>query len=198
MATKKKPGAPVAPAGSLITDTDSLLAMTPMEEMVSIIGAAVSEWKQSMDPARIRYDTFNRLNAEANTITMKLLGFEADRWNREEWSIDHCNGRAGESAAGTYLRNAQADAIKEWLSVVPMPTLSSTLTGTLKAEAQEQYTYTFRQQLLASVRNQAAQDADALIKELSKKHSVDQYIKALALLNQDPAEDFIPQTPSQP
>lgn len=193
MATKKKPVVPTEP---LITDTDSLLAMNPMEEMVSIIGAAVSEWKQSMDPARIRYDTFNKLNAEANTITMKLLGFESDKWKKDEWSLDHCNGRAGESAAGAYLRNTQADTIKEWLSVVPLPTLSAALTKSLKAEAQEQYTYKFRQVLLESVRKQADQDADALVKELSKKHSVDQYIKALALLNQDPAEDFIPQSPS--
>lgn len=52
------------------------------------------------------------LDRRLEEIVAKLMGFSI---SREQWELDHCNGRAGESAAGDWLRNKAGAAVKDWL-----------------------------------------------------------------------------------
>lgn len=41
------------------------------------------------------------------------LGFERDSWGRRNWSVDHCNGRAGESTIGQRIATAAKQAVDD-------------------------------------------------------------------------------------
>lgn len=159
----------------------AVLAESPMETILEAVASAVAEWKQKLSPEKIRQQTFDRLNSESETITMKLLGFD-NRWDKK-WSLDHCNGRSGESAAGDYFRTAQAAAIKEWLSTVTLDPLSAAENKALAAAFNKTYREQLREHVRALAYKQAEQDAKSFIEELTNHSTVDQYIKTLALLN---------------
>lgn len=158
-----------------------VLNEAPMETILEAVASAVAEWKQKLSPEKIRQQTFARLNAESETITMKLLGFD-NRWDKK-WTLDHCNGRSGESAAGDYFRTAQAAAIKEWLSTLTLTPLSEAENKRLAAEFNKIYREKLREHIRSLAYKQAEQDARSFISEMTNHSTVDQYIKTLALLN---------------
>lgn len=101
------------------------------------------------------------LNANVQEITAKLLGFD-NRWFYK-WELDHCNGRAGNSAAGDYLRKHANDAITEWLSSVQLPPMSPALKGALKKGYVDQLRYRAEGEL----RELASKNAKALAAEIA-------------------------------
>jgi len=82
----------------------------------------VNEVKKEMVRERIRLSAkkaLAKLEKESEAIIFKnlqqmipqLLGFERDGWNKGNWKVDHCNGRAGESLVGNLLKKkVHADA----------------------------------------------------------------------------------------
>ena len=110
---------------------------------------------------------------------LKLLGFEE---GYGKYQLDHCNGRSGESSAGDFLRRTQADAIKNWLSNVAMPSLSPEEEKMLRESMQREYSSRFRTQALQSAKQQAEADAKELIQQISKSMQADNYAKLLHLI----------------
>lgn len=152
----------------------------PVDSILPVIAATVAEWKVANNPEVIREKVLAALNKQGDALTLKLLGFSSD-WSGK-WSIDHCNGRGGESAVGDYYRKAQAEGIKTWLETMPLPTL----TPAEKKSLQKDWRHEYRHLLMRAIRDllqaQASSDAAALIKQISQSGQIDNYLKTMALI----------------
>lgn len=153
----------------------------PVDAVIPVILQAVAAWRLKNSDEALKAKVTQMLDKNSEEITLKLLGFDKS-WDK--WSLDHCNGRAGESAAGDYLRKTQAAAITQWLSQVPMPTLSQTLTKQLQTEAKSNYVKAFRRELMNKVEQQAEKDAAHFMLEYTKSQQIGSYVQMLKLLEQ--------------
>ena len=152
----------------------------PIDYLLPVIAQAIEEWKESNTPQKLAVSVKSMLDKESKQITLKLMGFDSSYGG---WTLDHCNGRAGNSLAGDYLYKFQAEAIKQWLSTVHMPVCTPDMQVALQKDAQRIY----EQHLTRKVRELALQNADSDAKELiasvTKSNHVENHIKAMQLIN---------------
>lgn len=153
----------------------------PVDDALTVIAATVEAWKAKNTPEAIERKTLELLNANSEEIVNKLLGFKKDSWDKK-WELDHCNGRSGNSAAGDYLKNVQAETIRKWLSNVPLPELSQRVIKELTKEMESAYVDAYRQQLEALTVEKANEDAKAAFDKLTNKDFQNNYFKTLALI----------------
>jgi len=74
---------------------------------------AVAEWlADHATKGEVRAKVFSFLDRKLDETIAKMIGF-SNSWSR--WEVDHCNGRAGESAAGDFLRQHCHESVQEWL-----------------------------------------------------------------------------------
>lgn len=154
-----------------------------MENMLSVIGSTVAVWMKDNSDKVLARKVIDQLDSKQEEVVCKLLGFN-DKWGK--WDVDSCNGRAGNSAAGDYLRSVQKDAIEKWFKSVELPPMSAAVTKSLKTT----YLTNLEYQLKESLRRKAEAQADAIAdkmveKYLSDEGATDNYFKLIALLEQD-------------
>jgi len=120
---------------------------------------AAQEWVDE-NKSSIEIKIHEILDRKLTEIVCKLLGF--DGWFGE-LSIDHCNGRAGESAAGDWLRAVAGDAVKTWLTeqAGDLPNLPAKSIASLR----KSYLEAFEDTLRDALRDKAIEDAQAAISE---------------------------------
>ena len=97
--------------------------------------------------------------------------------------MDHCNGRSGESAAGDYLRQVQADAIREWLAKIPMPAMSTKMLSDFKKQYQTEFNNRVQYQMRRLIEQEADKRAEQLFKELTQSNQVNDFIKVMQLIS---------------
>jgi len=155
-----------------------------VEMSATTIQEAYNEWMQKNPPEKIKQDCLRTLDKSSEEILRKLLGFNKDSWGG--WSLDHCNGRAGESTAGKYIRDTQITAVNKWLSQVDLPSMNAQMKKSMQAYAKEYFEREFNEQLRAKVKDYAKEQAntffDTLVKTQSKQ--VENQLKVLELLLQ--------------
>jgi len=156
----------------------------PLDKLLPAISEAVVEWEEKNTPKKITTTIHKMLDTNRDTIVKKLLGFDSDRWSgKDVWSLDHCNGRAGESAAGDYIRKTAQTAIQEWLSQVKMPTLSASEIKTMQHDMKQVYRNRVGDQLYKLMTSKADRDATELFNQITSSNNIDNYIKAMQLIN---------------
>lgn len=148
------------------------------------IQAAYMKWLAQNTPETIQENCLNILNKSKDDILRALLGFEKDSWGRQEWKVDHCNGRSGESAAGDYLRRHQQAVIDQWLAQVNMPKMTPSMKKSMEKEALDLFVRTFRRTLEEKVTKYAEDQASTFFNSIveSQKNQVNAQMKALELL----------------
>ena len=148
------------------------------------IQAAYMKWLAKNTPETIQNNCLNILDKSKDDILRALLGFDKDSWGRQEWKVDHCNGRAGESAAGDYLRRHQQAVIDKWLAQVDMPEMTTSMKKSMEKEALDMFVRTFRRTLEAKVAKYAEDQASTFFNTIieSQKTQVNAQMKALELL----------------
>lgn len=104
------------------------------------------------------------LDRRLQEIVGKLMGFD-NRWG--PWEVDNCNGRAGESAAGEWLRSQAGEAVKTWLSE-QAGNLPSLPKGAIKA-LQKSYTDRLLDDAEDLLKRKAQEDAEALVAGLMRE-----------------------------
>jgi len=156
-------------------------AIKPLDEVLQIMATAVAEWKIENTEAKIKEKVKKLLDQNSEEITMKLLGFNKSSWS-DKWELDHCNGRAGESSAGDYLRRVQSAAIKEWMEDLPLPKLSPTLKGQLAKQMQSDFNERVRYQASSFIRSKAEIQTNVALEELLQCKELDNYIKSMKLI----------------
>ena len=148
----------------------NLEALNPINDLLSIVLKSIDKWKEKNSEEALTQRVHNLLDDNAETIVLKLLGFD-NRWNK--WELDHCNGRSGESAAGDYLKQVQQEAIQDWLKKVKLPELNKTLSSVMKKELEADYKRYLSQYLYEYAREEADKAAKEIIQSLFSQSKVD-------------------------
>lgn len=114
----------------------------------------------------IERDVTSILDKRAEEVVFKLLGFD-NRWGRME--VDHCNGRAGESAAGDFIRAKAGAAVHAWLEaqVGKLPKLPKSAVKSLRDFYLEVYRNTLNDELYRAAQHKAQADAAAYVQSLT-------------------------------
>jgi hypothetical protein len=156
----------------------------PLDKLLPAISEAVVQWEEKNTPKKITTTIHKMLDTNRDTIVKKLLGFDSDRWTgKDVWTLDHCNGRAGESAAGDYIRKTAQAAIQEWLSQAKMPALLASEVKSMQSEMRQVYRNRVGDYLHKLVVSKADQDATELFNKITKSNDIDSYIKAMQLIS---------------
>lgn len=156
----------------------------PLDEMLAVINTTIEEWKAKNTAAVIKNRVKDMLDNQADLITLQLLGFKADYYGK--WELDHCNGRSGESAAGDFIRKAQSEAVKEWLSNIQLPKLSPSVKAKLAKDMDYEYSTTLRTRVQQMAQQKVEQDAQKLFQILQSSEKVEQYQRVIRLIDSDP------------
>jgi hypothetical protein len=154
----------------------------PVDDLLPEMAAAVEKWKFSNTPLMIKERIFSRLDKSRDDIVLKLLGFKPEYGG---YSLDHCNGRSGNSPAGDYLIKASEAAVKEWLGQVIMPELTPERRESIQKGCIQAYESSFRTGLMAAMKKKADDDIKAVMDELAKSQNIDKYLKVLGLIGAD-------------
>ena len=87
-------------------------------EYIQTIEQSIDEWVQDNSPAKIKKNVHEQLAKKQKEIMLKLLGFES--YYGDAYKIDYCNGRAGQSAIGDYIKDNLQPALEEFVSNFPL------------------------------------------------------------------------------
>lgn len=138
------------------------------QKLTAIQARADKAALQWMNEAEVEIETKIRrmLDRRLQEIVGKLMGFDT-RWG--DWELDHCNGRAGESAAGDWLRSQAGEAVKAWLSEQAgnLPPLPKNAAKAL----QKSYTDRLLDEAESLLKRKAQEDAAALVAGLTREGS---------------------------
>ena len=159
-----------------------------VKSIAPTISAAIQQWINSQNPAEITSKIHKMLDSSRDDVAAKLLGMNKGSFGRG-WELDHCNGRAGESAMGDYLRKTQAESIKSWLDSINLQDVKPFSEAEL-AELRTEYRQRTISQVRQLVRQQADDDAAKLVKELSNTDFVEGILKTQKLIG----AEFTPPT----
>ena len=83
-----------------------------IEDIIKAVEEGSEKWYQENSPEKIAKAVIAAFNSEKKEIVSKLLGFN-NKYSYG-WEVDHCNGRAGESAVGDHIRSYLDKDIKKW------------------------------------------------------------------------------------
>lgn len=122
---------------------------------------AAQDWLKSNEPD-IERRVWALLNNHVQKIVVKLLGFD-HHWG-EDWELDHCNGRAGESAAGDWLRERAGEAVYAWLDqqAQALPNLPASAVKSLR----EEYARVFEREVRRLLSQKAVASAQAEVERI--------------------------------
>lgn len=161
----------------------------PLDGYLATIATAVESWKSENSAEELARKVKRQLDEQAKLVMLKLLGFDVDSFGRENWELDHCNGRSGESSAGDFIRKHKAEAIKEWLLKVELPEWDPKLLTSIKKNCKSEYEREFNLQIYALVREKASKDAKELVNAICTSNHADNYLKVLELINPKPKQE---------
>lgn len=153
---------------------------SPIDDLLGTVNQAIEEWKQKNDPAAVKKKVQTRLDKESETVVMKLLGFDS-RYG-DGWSLDHCNGRAGNSAAGDYLISVRGAEIKAWLQDVLMPVIPETVKKKLQKDAKEYIERVIRSQFQTELEKRITVAINNTLDEMCIPKQVDKFLKVQQLI----------------
>ena len=136
-----------------------------LQSLVPIINGAIHEWLEKQNPEAIRKKVFDILEAAKDEVAPKLMGFNKGQFGRG-WEIDHCNGRAGESIIGDYMRKHQAEGIQQFIDQLNLTNLRPFTKAEIEGLRRE-YRATVINKTREAVRARAERDANHLINQLS-------------------------------
>ncbi len=136
-------------------------SLNPMEEYISMINIYVNQWKAKQTPEQIRDMVFNDMDKKKKEILLKLMGFDKD-WHNE-FKLDHCNGRSGNSIAGDYLQRIQKESIEAWLDQCEIPKLTKKELDEITKSLRAEYVHRIKMKLRDLVFAQAEKDAKTLL-----------------------------------
>ena len=161
-------------------------ANNPIDELLPFIHHAVETWRTNNTGEKIAQRVTTELDAQAKSVMLKLLGFEASNWSNDSWTIDNCNGRASTTAVGKFIAEHQTAAIQEWLTTVAMPSLSPKELTAIKKSTDQAY----KQQLIYAIQQEvsrvATRDAKLLVEGVSQSTQIDSYLKTMKLIGAEP------------
>ena len=77
---------------------------------------SMAKWKaENLTPEAIAEHVRSTLNKYRSQVLLQLMGFKYDHWGNK-LEVDSCNGRAGESIAGDFLKQTALQQVQDWIA----------------------------------------------------------------------------------
>lgn len=88
-------------------------------ELKAEISKEIAKWRAENPPEEIASRVRRIMESQTDSLVAKMLGFSPG-WGSTAggWEVDHCNGRAGESAVGDQIREHCKTQVGEWIASV--------------------------------------------------------------------------------
>lgn len=143
----------------------------------------VEKWLKDNSPEKVQKDVMETLDEAKDTIIPKLLGMD-NNWGGN-WEVDHCNGRAGESAIGDRLKTLRRDAVTAWLDSVPFPEMTPEQQQGLLEEYTKAYNREFYKLITDKAENDAKKAVETISEELKQQLGdiSDNLVSVISMLN---------------
>ena len=154
----------------------------PLAPLLNEINNAITAWQKENTPEKIRKKVTERLNKQVDDALMKILGFNSSY--QGGYTLDHCNGRSGQSLVGKQLDEILKVAVIDWISCATLPVLSKATMTALKKDAAQIYEREMRSNLREIAARKASSDAEKVVASLLPDNATDKYLKALKLIAQ--------------
>ena len=152
----------------------------PLDDLLPVIAEAVERWRQANPPDLVTKQIHKLLDKHQHKVVLKLLGFDT---SYSGWTLDHCNGRAGESAAGDYLRNTARDAITDWFEQTFPVQVPDDVLQRLQENMQKEYVAQVRYIMQQKIRDRAQKDVQILLDKLAAPTQLENYLQLLKIIN---------------
>lgn len=159
------------------------LPQNPIDALMPHIHTAFENWFKENSPEQTQKRVYRELDNHKKEILLKLLGFNTS-WG-SQWELDHCNGRAGNSTAGDYLRQVMDQSIKDFLSEVTMPTLTATDKESIMSSCKSEYMQALKRNVSAAIAQTAKRDAEQLVQAICQPRGAESYLELLKLVTKD-------------
>lgn len=154
------------------------LNLSKMEEFLNNIDSAVQQQFNSLSPQAIIDSIMKDFKDQRAAVIYKLMGFE--RTYGKEWSVDHCNGRAGNSPIGDWIKDQfEVDVkpvIKEMIAEILNEDFKKDVGEAIKKQISEQLRYETRsfgnkviQEYIADVAKEQAEELKEFVKQYMLK-----------------------------
>ena len=156
--------------------------VSPVDKVLNDIAKAMEIWAVEQR-ATIGQKVTQRLDKHRDDILMTLMGFEKDSWASNVWKIDHCNGRAGESAISDFLKTSQAAVVEEWMSQIKLPTMTAAFKARMTEQLQAEYEREIGNKVWQIAKNRANEDLEALLKVVLKPTLLEKIKQTYSLIN---------------
>lgn len=137
---------------------------TPAHVMAAAEAAADDWLREHAHDGVIRNRVRTMLESDLQKIVAKLLGFDNRGWSRD-WELDHCNGRAGESAAGQFIRKEAGAAVDAWLrsAIANMPAPTSEIRRAMQKAYRDEFESALRRHVVAKARDDAEKQVERIL-----------------------------------
>lgn len=157
----------------------NLEELNPINDLLDTVLKAINEWKSKNTEEVLTQRVHDLLDKNAREVVLKLLGFNE---SRGKWEVDHCNGRAGESAVGDYLKRVKQAAIDSWLAEAELPKMDKTISTVMRKDLKHDYDRYLEQYLYEYAQDQASETAKEIIKSVFSTTKADAVLKVAELL----------------
>lgn len=157
----------------------NLEELNPINDLLDTVLKSINEWKAKNTEEILTQRVHDLLDKNAKEVVLKLLGFN-ESWGK--WEIDHCNGRAGESAVGDYLKNVKRAAINSWLDEAELPKMDKSISAVMRKELKRDYDKFLKEYLYEYAQAQARETAQEIIKSVFSTAKADAVLKVAKLL----------------
>jgi len=101
-----------------------------------------------------------------NQLVPKLLGFNKS-WHNENWEIDHCNGRAGQTEIGDFIQHQCQVGVRNWIDTVKKTGLPKP-TKEIIAAVKKDYKDRLHREIRDQIWRQADEDAREFLSTLKE------------------------------
>lgn len=162
----------------------SINPVNPVDTLLATIAIAIDSWKKQNSPETLTKTVHNKLDKAAEEVLFKMLGFDA-RYGGG-WSVDHCNGREGNSVIGDYLRTTQERAVKAWFDEVGELKISPAFKKKIEKAMNDEYQDRMMQYARDLASKKAAEDLTVLLNQVCTSNQIGNYMKTLALIDNQP------------
>lgn len=137
------------------------------DELETLMAKTVSDWYENLEAQDYETKIKRQLTSCYDSLVLNLLGFKRDNWGNKYMEVDHCNGRAGESFVGSFVKaKAAAEANRIFEIAFERLDPDKLVTNEMLEALEEQFKEDFKRSLRDRVRQLAERKASEVAEDV--------------------------------
>lgn len=147
----------------------------PLADLAAAMNSAIETWKVKNSPESIERTVHAQLDKSREEITKKLLGFDIK--SSGNWGLDHCNGRAGESAAGVYMLEQNRHAVREWLKNFQPPPIDKKMVDAVIKDSNWRIQNELQKMVIGMLKDRLHEASKEIVDSVLDGFNADKYLE---------------------